>query len=388
MKICDLTQSFAATGGGVRTYLDAKRSYLVERTDHEHLLIIPGAEDSVTRDGRTTTITVKSPLVPGSQIYRLLLRSDKVLKLLRAERPDIVECQCSYNLPWTAFYYRRRNRDARVVGSYMTDLAEAYIRPVARRVMGKAGGARMATMTDGYIRRLYKHFDAAVTISPALQDRLSGIGVEDVRMIPLGVDLEVFHPSRRDPELRAELGVADDGVMMTYCGRLDGEKRASLLVDAFERLPPDVPITLVLVGDGPLRQKLAKRARKHNRVHVLPFESDRKKVARLLASSDVYVSAMPFETFGLSVVEAQACGLPVVGVAGGAMRDRVPGDAGVGILGPVDDVDCLARNMLKVAKSPHRTEAGERAREMVETEFSWSRTFDRMCGLYDEILRS
>ena len=156
---------------------------------------------------------------------------------------------------------------------------------------------------------------------------------------------------------------------------------------AFERIPREVDATLVLVGDGPLRPKLIKRATKDARIHVLPFESDRRRLATLLASSDVYVSAMPFETFGLSVIEAQACGLPVVGVCGGAMRDRVPGEAGVGILGPVDDVETLSRNMLNLARNPHRREAGRRARELVETEFSWSRTFQRMCALYDEILQ-
>ncbi len=386
LKICDLTQSFAATGGGVRTYLDAKRNYILERTDHEHLLIVPGATDSIVRDGRTTTCTVESRLVPGSSIYRLLLRSDKVLRLLEAERPDIVECQCSYNLPWTAFYYRRRNRSARVVGAYCTDVPVAYIQPVARRVLGRAGGTRMRRLADGYIRRLYKHFDAAVAISPALAERLAEMGIPDVHLVPLGVDLETFHPSRRDPEVRARFGIEENGVMMIYCGRLDSEKRASLLVEAFDRLPPESGVTLVLIGDGPQRAKLLKRAEKRKRLHVLPFESDRVRLATILASADVYVSAMPFETFGLSVVEAQACGLPVVGVAGGAMRDRVPPEEGVGLLGPVDDVEALSHNMLKIARNPHRAEAGRRARVLVENEFSWSQTFDRMLDLYNEIL--
>ena len=65
---------------------------------------------------------------------------------------------------------------------------------------------------------------------------------------------------------------------------------------------------------------------------------DRSDLARWLASSDIYVSGMADETFGISIVEAQASGLPVVGIAAGAMIDRVT-DA-TGRLGPVGDSQC------------------------------------------------
>ena len=70
------------------------------------------------------------------------------------------------------------------------------------------------------------------------------------------------------------------------------------------------------------------------------YVADRAELARWLASADIYVSAMADETFGVSIVEAQASGLPVVGVAAGAMIDRVT-DA-VGRLGPVGDADAMA----------------------------------------------
>ncbi|HET7274937.1 MAG TPA: glycosyltransferase [Longimicrobiaceae bacterium] len=386
MKICDLTQSYASTGGGVRTYIQAKRDQIVAKTDHEHLLIVPGPTDSVVREGRTVTCTIKSPFVPGSRVYRLLLRSDKVLRILETEKPDLVECQCTYNLPWTALKYRRRNPAVRVVGSYMTDVPNAYVRPIAERVLGKRGGARALALADDYIRRLYSRFDAAVAISPAFARRLTEMGIENVRSVPLGVDLQTFSPARRDPGLRRRRGIGDGDVLMIYCGRLDSEKRPGLLIDAFEHLPPDIAANLVMIGEGPLRGELTQRTAGNSRIRILPYEQDRTELARQLASSDIYVSAMPYETFGLSVIEAQACGLPVVGVAGGAMRDRVPADLGVGLLGPVDSVDDLARNMAEMARDPERVAVGRRARALVESEFSWDRTFSSMFELYAEII--
>lgn len=246
-------------------------------------------------------------------------------------------------------------------------------------------GDRATVLAERYVRALYGRMDAAVAISPAQAARLEEMGVSNVECIPLGVDLETFHPSRRDPALRRRLGVGEDDLLLVYAGRMDLEKRPELVMEAFLRLPPSLRAVLILVGDGPSREALAKRAQEHGRAHVLPFLSERMELARLLASADLYVSAMPFETFGLSIVEAQASGLPVVGVAGGAMPERVPEGAGVGLLGRVDSVEDLAANIEKMAGSDLR-EAGRRARALVESQFSWKRTFDRTLDLYERVL--
>lgn len=387
MKFCDLTQSYAPTGGGVRTYLHAKREYLCRRTDDEHLLIVPGAEDSVRREGRTTTYTVRSPLVPGSHAYRLLLRSGEVLRILDAERPDLIASYCTYNLPWTALHHRKRHPETPVVGFYMTDVAQAYVEEPLARYLGAAVGRGAGALAERYVRALFRRFDARVAISPALAERLRAMGVPDVHCIPLGVDLERFHPGRRDDALRRELGVEADEPLLVYAGRLDAEKRAEMVARAWERLPAGFRGALVLVGEGPLRPELERRAAADRRMRVLPFQSDREALARLLASADLYVSAMPFETFGLSVVEAQACGLPVLGVRGGAMVDRVPEGAGVGALGPVDDADAMAAHILRLTDDAAELAAmGRRARALVEAEFSWDRTFEQLFALYDRLL--
>src|SRR3569833_3933215 len=62
---CDLTQSWAEVGGGVRTYLLHKRRHILESTPHRHLMIIPGDADGVAEEGRAITVTIRSPHVPG-----------------------------------------------------------------------------------------------------------------------------------------------------------------------------------------------------------------------------------------------------------------------------------------------------------------------------------
>jgi alpha-1,6-mannosyltransferase len=381
MKICDLTQSYAPTSGGVRTYVHAKRDFITRHTDDHHLLIVPAAHDGVTREGRCTTYTVASPLVPGSGVYRLLLRSDKVLRILRAEQPEVVEAHCTYNLPWTAFAYRPR-ASALVVGVFHTDVATAYVGPVVSRLLGRRLGGGAVQVVERYLRALYGRCDATLAVSPAMAMRLRELGLDNVQHLPLGVDLDTFHSGRRDPALRAELGVADDESLLVYAGRFDAEKRPHLVAEAFEMLPATFRGSLVLIGDGPLRPTLEEHAARDRRIRVLPFEHDRTRLAALLASADLYVSAMPFETFGLSVVEAQACGLAVVGVRAGAMIERVPED--VGRLGAVDSPAEMAANILALAGADMRG-MGARARKMVEARFSWQQTFERLFAVYGRL---
>ena len=381
MKICDLTQSYAETGGGVRTYLHAKRHHLLAHTEHEYVLIVPGAEDSVTRDGRSTVHRVKSPPVPGSPAYRLLLRSDKVLGILEAEAPDVIEVHCTYNLPWTALWHRRRH-DAAVVGFSMTDLGSAYVEPGVSKVLGAAAGRAARRATDAYTRALYSRCDATVAISRQMAEDLAARGVGDVRWVPLGVDLERFRPRDDGATVRARYGAGPDDLLMVYAGRLDTEKQPDLVVDAFLRLPADFPGRLVLAGEGSLREPLAERTRDDDRVHVIPFIRDRDELAALLGSADLYVSGMPHETFGLSVVEAQACGLPVLGVRAGAMVERVT-DEETGVLVPPGDDAAMARAMVELEADRDRLAAmGRASRRHVEDEFSWRRTFDDMLSLY------
>src|ERR1044071_2737948 len=106
---CDLTQSWSDVGGGVRTYLLHKRRHILPSTPHRHLLIIPGACDEVIEEDRAITVTVASPKVPGSPHYRLMLRNGAVRDALERFRPDLIECQDAYNLPWTAIRYRKRH---------------------------------------------------------------------------------------------------------------------------------------------------------------------------------------------------------------------------------------------------------------------------------------
>jgi alpha-1,6-mannosyltransferase len=199
--------------------------------------------------------------------------------------------------------------------------------------------------------------------------------VSSIAFTPLGVDIADFGPDRRDPELRRSLGLVGDQPLLIYVGRCDIEKRPDIVVEAFRALPESLGAKLVIIGQGPQKEQF--EALRDPRIITPGFVTDRATLARYLASADLYVSAMPNETFGVSVIEAQASGLPVVGVRGGAMPERVL--PGMGLLGPVADVRAMAVNILSVLGSDHR-EMGERGRAYVSGQYSWPHSMEQLFG--------
>ena len=372
---CDLTQSWSDVGGGVRTYLLHKRRHILESTPHRHLLIVPGARDEVIEEERAITVTVASRHVPLSPHYRLLLRNKAVREALDRFQPDLIECQDAYNLPWAAVGHRKRFPDTALVAAYMTDFPTVYAERPISKFLGRAIGAAAGRLCYNYCGSLYRRFDSVFALSEnGGAAKLRDLGVPNVDVVGLGVELGDFAPSRRDERLRRSLGLEDGQPLFIYVGRLDIEKRPDVVVDAFRKLPESLGAQLVLLGEGPLRQQIA--AFEDPRIHMPGYVRNRADLARWLASADIYASAMADETFGISIIEAQASGLPVVGVAAGAMIDRVTKD--IGLLGPVGDSDAMASNILAVWN-------GDRAR-MAENaviegrRYGWDKSMEALFG--------
>jgi alpha-1,6-mannosyltransferase len=372
---CDLTQSWSEVGGGVRTYLLHKRRHILDSTPHRHLMVIPGPRDEIIDEGRAITVTFASPHVPGSPHYRLLLRNGAVREALARYRPDLIECQDAYNLPWAAIGHRKRHPEAALVAAYMTDFPTVYVERPFRKVVGNTLAGAASRLCYRYCGNLYRRFDTVFALSEnGGATKLRAYGVPDVDIVGLGVELGDFGPSRRDPRLRRKLGMADDQPLLIYVGRLDGEKKPDVVVEAFRKLPLGLGARLALIGEGPQREQIA--ALGDPRIIAPGYLKDRAELATWLASADIYVSAMADETFGVSIVEAQASGLPVVGVAAGAMIDRV--SERVGRLGPVGDTDAMAQNILAVwngDRAAMRDEACKEARL-----YSWDRSMDALFG--------
>jgi alpha-1,6-mannosyltransferase len=387
LLICDLTQSWSPTGGGgISTYLKEKRQYLLDHSEHRLLQIVPGPEDRITVEGRTIFAEVAAPLVWGSPNYRWINRNDAVFDLLREYQPDIIESLCPWVLPWIAIRHRWRYPNSALVAGYRTDFPTAQVYRVGRQWFGDTLGAGFRQLALAYAWLTYHRFDRVYTLNNEARRMLGGLGYHNTGVLGLGVDIDQFSPDHRDPSFRREMGLPEsDGPLLIYAGRLDNEKRAYVLVEMFKQLPRSLGAAMVLMGDGKLRDVLIDEA-KGLPIAFPGYETNRAALARALASSDIYVSGMADETFGISVLEAQASGLPVVGVAAGAMPERVP--EGTGALGPVDDPVAMARGVAEVWREDY---AGKRARSiaLAGSHNRWQQTFEQLINVeYAEALKA
>lgn len=375
--ICDLTQSYAPHGGGgIGTYLREKRKYVLEHTAHRLLQIVPGPEDRVIENGRHIWAEVRAEPVRGSPNYRFILRTGAVREVLERYRPDVIESQCPWVLPWTAIGYRRAYPRTALVAGYHTDFPNTHVYRVGSELFGNFLARGLRQLSTNYAQMTYREFDRVYALGPDMVDVLGRYGVPHVDVISLGVDAETFQPGRRDPALRRELGLPEGGPLLVYAGRIDNEKRADRLLDMFRALPRSLGAVMVLVGDGKLREPMMEAARSLP-VAFPGFIGDRAELARMLASADIYVSAMADETFGLSVLEAQASGLPVVGFASGAMVQRVP--PSLGRLVALDQTEAMAQAVAEIWRGDCAA-MGQRARAHVTSGFSWRQTFETLLG--------
>jgi alpha-1,6-mannosyltransferase len=304
-----------------------------------------------------------------------LLRNGAVRAALERFVPDLIECQDAYNLPWAAISHRKRHPDTALVACYMTDFPTVYVKRPLTRFVGRQIAGALSRLSYAYAARLYSRFDQVFALSEnGGAATLRAHGVASVDVVPLGVELGGFGPERRDQTLRQSLGVAPNQPLLIYVGRLDGEKRAQTVVDAFLRLPPSLGTRLALLGEGPMRDQIL--ALGNARIVAPGYVRDRDELGRWLASSDIYVSGMADETFGISIVEAQASGLPVVGVAAGAMIDRV--SPRTGRLGPVDDDAAMAANILEIWDADRTAMASEARTTALG--YSWDNTMELLFG--------
>ncbi|MGE0707381.1 MAG: glycosyltransferase [Planctomycetota bacterium] len=376
MRVCDLTTLYIDGGeGGVNTYLYEKARDFAGRPDVEHLVVVPGERTERRRLFGSQLITIKSPRLPSNPEHRVLAALREVRRLLRDERPDVVEVDCAYLLGQVA---RAALPQAPVVGFYHVHLPTFIARPRASR-LGPLVAATAERATWRYVDLCNRNCDRVVVSSPTIEERLRQAGFRvPLEQIPLGVNLALFQPR----PARA----ADGPREVLYVGRLSREKDLDVLIAAFQRLcqrRPQERYRLTLIGEGPMRRELERRAAGDPRVRFLGRCPYGQTLAERYREADVLAVPSPNETFNLTVLEGLASGLPVVAVRQGGPRDLV-GDE-IGALARPGDPDDFARALAEVAG---RGIAPETCREHVEATSSWQRTCDRLLALYEELASS
>ncbi|MBY6307828.1 glycosyltransferase family 1 protein (plasmid) [Streptomyces clavuligerus] len=371
MRVVVVAESFAPQLNGVAHSVLRVAEHLRAR-GHVPLVVAPapgatggeGASPQGERPYGYEVVRVPSVPLPGYPEVRVALPGRRVADAIARHRPHVVHLAGPLALGAAGGAAAGR-AGVPVVAVFQTDLA-AYARtylPVAR-----AAGARLAWW---WLRRV--HTAAARTLAPsrASLDALRDQGVPRLHLWPRGVDCVRFHPRHRDEALRRRLGPGQ--VLVGYVGRLAVEKRVEHLAQV-ARIPG---VRLVVVGDGPCRARL-EAALPHA---VFLGRRTGHDLARLYASFDVFAHAGPYETFGQTLQEAMASGLPVVAPAAGGPLDLVRPER-TGFLVPPHDEGGLRQAVERLADSGALRTAFGRAGRADVVERSWEAVGDRLIDHY------
>lgn len=361
-RLVDTTMLFAPRSGGVKRYLLSKKAWLeANRPSVAHTLVVPGVKHKAGGDGIVQLRAAKLPFGDG---YRWPSSVRRWGAWVASMNPAVIEAGDPYT-PGQGALEAGQRAGCPVVGFCHSDpagLAALHFGEWAKKPVEK----RWA--------KLFSQFDRVVSPSRFIAQRLEEAGISDIVIRPLGVEVDTFRPDRRDRDwLLKKLGLGADARLLCFAGRPAKEKNVDVLIDAVQRL--GAPYHLVLVGAGAGMPP-------EDRVISLPYEKDPKAVARIIASCDAFVHANDKEPFGLIVLEAMACGRPVVGVNAGGVAETV--DLSVGQLAqsadPADYAEAIEALFARDVEA-----LGQAARVKTVEQFAWNRVFEDLSMLYGEL---
>ena len=374
MRVAIITESFPPDVNGV-AHCVLRVAELLTSYGHHPLVIAPRppGERRAPGGGTFSFPVVRVPAVPlpGYPSFRLGLPSRRVRAALIRHKAEVVHLASPVFLGAHGAAVARR-LGLPVVAVYQTDLP-SYARAYR---FGRAGEAFAWRWLRGI------HNGAARTLAPSTVTAtgLLGQGMGNVWLWGRGVDTRRFHPAKRSQELRAAL-LAQGGhgakLIVGYVGRLATEKRVELLAG----ITALAGVRLVIVGAGPAEAML----RQHMPDAIFLGERRGEELAAIYASLDVFVHSGPYETFGQTLQEAAASGLPVVAPAAGGPLDLVA-DGVTGYLVPPSDPDAFTAAVARLAADPAaRAAFGAAGRRKVLSR-SWPALTEELIGHYAAVL--
>jgi len=378
MRIGMLADVYKPHVSGITHYIELSKEYL-EKLGHEVFVFTFG--DNEFEDSEENI--VRSPGLPlvDTGYYLGVRYNQAAQKLLRTM--DLVHVHHPFISGRLALRYCKP-RSIPVVFTNHTryDLyAKAYI-PALPDIVGES-------FLKTYLPDFCEAVDLVIAPSSGMKDVLHNLGVVvKIDVVPNGVDLTPFLKGKEVID-RAKLGFSSEDIILIYAGRLGPEKNLTFLLRSFNGAAQAYDnIGMVFVGDGPERDNLEDRVHLmgiEERVHftgMVPYEN----IAAYLKMADVFVTASITEVHPLSVIEAMATGLPVLGIQSPGIGDSV--EEGVsGLLCPEEDLAAFTAKMVRlITDGSRRCEMGNQARHLSQR-YAIENTTEVMVSHYQRLER-
>lgn len=322
-------------------------------------------KDALVSELRHKGCTVKC--FPAGSVPAMVAQIPALVFYLKAWRPDVIHC----HLPWAGIVGRVVGKILGIPVVYTEhNLQERY--------------HRMTRLANGLTWRLQ---NCAVAVSDQVR---SSIQKNHSSQIPLktvlnGIDCEQFRPLPADPELMANLGLGADDIVVGTVAVFRAQKRLDHWLSIAKNLAQREPrLRFLLVGDGPLRGELEALALRLGLADRCLFVGLHSEIRPYLSVMDVFLMTSEFEGLPVAMLEAMACGLPVVATSAGGIPEVIQ-DPSQGIVRGCDDFSGLESAVFDlISDQEYRERMGQAARQRVVSGFGMQGMRESLREIYYE----
>lgn len=379
MRIGMMADVYKPHVSGVTNYIALNKAYL-EQLGHQVFIFTFSAGDY--EDEEINVIRSASlPLLDTG--YYFNLRYTKAARRL-VQTMDVVHVHHPFlSGPLALLYCRQRGIPIVFTNHTRYDLyAQAYL-PVMPDVVGNAA-------LQSYLPAFCRACDLVISPSPGVREVLIQFGVDvPIQVVPNGVDLTPF-ANPVQPVTRKELGFQPKDIVLLFVGRLGPEKNIDFLLRSFTGAVQAYDhMRLVLIGGGPEKENLEDWVKRTGIQHAVRFIGSvaYDQMPRYMAMADAFVTASVTEVHPLTVIEAMAAGLPVVGIRSPGVGDTVI-DGETGYLAPQEDLAMFTAMIIRMAVgTSDRQRMGQQAK--VESQkYAIERTSKLLLDQYQQVVQA
>jgi len=229
--------------------------------------------------------------------------------------------------------------------------------------------------------------DAITAVSQNLKDdTLKSFSIEkEIHVIPNFVDVKRFHQTDKD---HFKQMLAPDGErILVHVSNFRAVKRVTDVVKIFEKVKQEIPSKLLMIGDGPDRQKAEEQARCLGIYNDVRFLGKQEQISEILSIADLFLLPSENESFGLSALEAMACSVPLISTnAGGLPEINIEGKTG--FMSNVGDIDSMSANAIYILSDEERLKQFKKAAITHARKFEKQHIIPQYEKLYSEVIEA
>ncbi len=340
------------------------------------VLVIAPTKNNPAIDHEGTMVPVPSIPAPGRPEYRISLTFSEVARQeVDAFRPTLIHVATPDLLGLKALYYARE-KGVPLVSSYHTHFA-SYLQYYNLEILD--------SLLWKYMFWFYGNCRKVFVPSPSMLKWLNKKGFTDNFTIwARGVNVDLFDPAKRDMKLRKKLGVKDDEKILLFVSRLVWEKDIRTVLDTAKILLKKNPkLKLVIAGDGPIKEEMEREIPEAIFTGFVFGE----ELAKVYASSDVYLFPSDTESFGNVTLEAMASGLPAV-VANAVGSSSLVENKVNGYLTRPKDVEAFAENVQKILDDDELRKTMSENSRAKALNYKWDDIMTGLLNDYREVVES